>query len=253
MKNVIQSRAEPYFFPGNDTGCLLIHGFTGSPTETRWMGEYLAERGYTVLGVRLAGHGTRPEDMARTRWQDWLGSAEDGWHLLQGTVKRIFVIGLSMGGVLTLCLAAKYPVAGIVTMSTPFALNPDPLLRFAKLISRFLPFQKKGPRLVREPEVYDWHVNYNVNPVRSGVELYALLDYMRSRLQRITAPALLIHSHADQAVPFSNMANIFENLGSQEKEMIEIDESQHLITLEPEREQVFQAAADFIGRISARM
>jgi carboxylesterase len=44
---------EPFFFPGNDTGCLLIHGFTGAPTEMRPLGEFLAGKGYTVLGVRL--------------------------------------------------------------------------------------------------------------------------------------------------------------------------------------------------------
>ena len=144
MKTVIQPRAEPYFFPGNDTGCLLLHGFTGSPTETRWLGEFLAEQGYSVLGVRLSGHGTRPEDLIRMRWRDWLANAEDGWHLLRQSTTRIFVIGLSMGGVLTLSLAARYKAAGIVTMSTPYALDPDPRLRFAKLISLVIPFQKKG-------------------------------------------------------------------------------------------------------------
>ncbi|MBI1854527.1 MAG: carboxylesterase, partial [Chloroflexi bacterium] len=60
--------AEPFFLPGSKTGCLLIHGFTGAPKEMRWMGEYLADKGYSVLGVRLAGHATRPEDMIRSNW-----------------------------------------------------------------------------------------------------------------------------------------------------------------------------------------
>ncbi len=253
MVDIIQARAEPYFFPGNKTGCLMIHGFTGSPTETRWMGEFLAAQGYTVLGVRLAGHGTKPEDLNRARWQDWLANVEDGWQLLQGATERIFVIGLSMGGVLALSLAAKYPAAGVVTMSTPYELDPDPRLRFAKLISLFIPYQKKGRRVVREPEVYDWHVNYSVNPVRAGVELYRLLVHMRAELAKVTAPTLLIHSHADRAVPIDNMAKIFENLASEDKTMIDIQESQHLITLEPERDEVYQAAANFIQRISGRM
>ena len=29
---------EPFYFPGNKTGCLLIHGFTGSPGEMRPLG-----------------------------------------------------------------------------------------------------------------------------------------------------------------------------------------------------------------------
>ncbi len=74
--------AEPFFFPGKGEkariGCLVTHGFTGAPKEMRWMGEYLNRQGYTVCGIRLAGHATRLKDMVRSRWQDWLLSVEDG-------------------------------------------------------------------------------------------------------------------------------------------------------------------------------
>ena len=82
--NQIIPGAEPFFFPGGSTGCLLVHGFTGTPKEMRAMGEYLHQRGFSVLGVRLTGHATRPEDLQRARWQDWLLSVEDGWQLLKG-------------------------------------------------------------------------------------------------------------------------------------------------------------------------
>ena len=48
------------------------------------MGEYLSAQGYPSLGVRLAGHATRPEDMIRSRYTDWMASVEDGYHLLRG-------------------------------------------------------------------------------------------------------------------------------------------------------------------------
>ncbi|NTV37277.1 MAG: carboxylesterase, partial [Anaerolineaceae bacterium] len=55
------STAEPFLLPGGKVGCLLIHGFTGTPKEMRWWGEDLAGRGYTVLAPRLAGHATTPK------------------------------------------------------------------------------------------------------------------------------------------------------------------------------------------------
>ena len=55
---MLVKNAEPFFYPGNETGCLLIHGFTGAPTEMQPLGKYLADCGYSVLGIRLAGHGT---------------------------------------------------------------------------------------------------------------------------------------------------------------------------------------------------
>ncbi|HLA87386.1 MAG TPA: hypothetical protein VJL10_05165, partial [Anaerolineales bacterium] len=74
MKNQLIPTTEPFFFSGGRTGCLLIHGFTGTPKEMRWMGEYLNQQGLTCLGIRLAGHATHPEDMRRSRWTDWAAS-----------------------------------------------------------------------------------------------------------------------------------------------------------------------------------
>ena len=51
----IMPGAEPFYFSGDRTGCLLIHGFTGTPNEMRWLGTQLSTAGHTVLGVRLAG------------------------------------------------------------------------------------------------------------------------------------------------------------------------------------------------------
>ena len=75
--------AEPFFIPGGKTGCLLLHGFTGTPKEMRMLGDSLAESGYTVLAPRHFGHAINPEAMGRARWQDWLASVEDGMNLLR--------------------------------------------------------------------------------------------------------------------------------------------------------------------------
>ena len=78
----ILAGGEPFFFPAGDIGCLLTHGFTATPQEMRGLGEHLASQSYTVLGVRLSGHGTSVKDMSRTRWHDWVASVEDGYHML---------------------------------------------------------------------------------------------------------------------------------------------------------------------------
>lgn len=155
--------AEPFFFPGGKTACLLVHGFTGSPKEMRWMGEYLAGQGYTVLGIRLAGHATCPEDMMRTRWRDWLASVEDGWNILCTSSQRIFLMGLSMGGILSLVFASQFPVTGVVTMSTPYALH-DKRLAFARLLSVIIPHVDKDLPDWHNPEAPKGHVEYPYNP-----------------------------------------------------------------------------------------
>lgn len=247
-ERMIIPTAEPFFFPGDRTGCVLVHGFTGTPKEMRWMGEYLAARGRTVLGVRLAAHATRPEDMNRADWRDWVASVEDGWNLLSGCTSRIFLLGLSMGGMLSLYCASYLPVAGVVVMATPHHLPDDPRLRFVRLLSLLMPFREKGPDDWRDPSVAARHVSYPADPTRSYAELKSLAQAMQAALPRVTSPALLIYSREDKTVLASDqhMEKINAALGSQEKHTLWIDNSSHVVTEDANRQQVFEAAAEFI-------
>jgi carboxylesterase len=252
----ITPSAEPFFFPGGKIGCLLVHGFGGTPKEMRWMGEYLNQQGYTVLGIRLTGHATRPEDMARSRYTDWMASVEDGWHLLSGLVDQVFLVGLSMGGVLSLLMSTRLPVTGTVVMSTPYRLADDPRLKFAKPMSVFVPFLAKPPRS-DDPEtgyfdqsLWDYHVSYPVNVVRSIAEMQTLLEEMRAALPKLKTPVLLIHSKNDGYVVKDSMPCLYEKIGANDKTMLWIEGSGHVVTEEPPRWQVYQAANEFIQRVS---
>jgi carboxylesterase len=246
--------AEPYIFPGrNHVGVLLTHGFTGTPKEMRWMGEYLnREHGFTTLGIRLTGHATRPEDMIRSRYTDWQASVEDGFHMLSGMAKNIYLCGLSMGGILSLYSSSRLAVRGVVAMSTPYRLPDDPRLKFVRLLSNVQPYMPKS-----EEEGAGWfgdawkdyHVSYGRNPVRSIAELNELLGEMRAALPVIKVPVLLIHSRNDDYVVKDSMERIYADLGTPDKQMMWVEGAGHVITEEPIRELVFKAAADFIHRV----
>ncbi len=244
--------AEPFYFPGSKTGCLLTHGFTGAPKEMRWLGEYLAERGFSVLGVRLAGHATTPDDMIRTRYEDWLHSVEDGYHYLSGTVDRVVLIGLSMGGALSLLMASKLNVAGVVAISAPYEL-PDPRARYAKFLSAFMKYLPKdyepGANWV-DKAAWREQVSYPQNPLRSVVELGKLLEEMRAALPILGLPVLLVHSRNDKYVPHINMEKIYADLKSKDKEMMSVSESGHVVTREPAKAEVFPKVTDFVRRVT---
>ncbi|MBI1855137.1 MAG: alpha/beta fold hydrolase [Chloroflexi bacterium] len=252
MKQIIPT-AEPFFLPGSKTGCLLIHGFTGAPKEMRWMGEYLADKGYSVLGVRLAGHATRPEDMIRSNWSDWTASVEDGFHLLRGCTERVYLVGLSMGGVLSLLMSTRLDVQGVVAMSTPYQLADDWRLNYTEWLYKLQPYLPKG----KEPPGSGWfdqeswkdHVSYPQNPVRSLGQLNQLLAEMRAALPKVNVPALLIHSKDDGYVLPENLENIYASLGTSDKTKIYITGSGHVVTRDAARNQVFEAAYQFIHRI----
>jgi carboxylesterase len=256
---IIIPTAEPFFFTGKGdnakTGCLVTHGFTGTPKEMRWLSEYLNKQGYTVCGIRLAGHATKPEDMIHSRWQDWLLSVEDGYNLLRSCTDQVILLGLSMGGVLSLTAASRFPVRGVVAMSTPYKLPDHLLLHFARPISWFIPYMPKGKGAPGEgwfdPVAYKQHVAYPMYPVRSGVELKYLFDEMHAVLPKVHVPVLLIHSRDDDYIVHDSMQQIYDRLGSLDKHMLWVEGGGHVITEEPTRETVFKAAADFIRRVAS--
>jgi carboxylesterase len=256
--------AEPFFLPAAaghsthpQTGCLLIHGFTGAPKEMRWMGEYLSGRGISALGVRLSGHATRPADMIRSRWTDWLASVEDGYHLLRGLARDIHLIGLSMGGVLALLSSTRLEVRGVIAMSTPYRLREDPRLRYTDWLSkiwRYVPKSKAPPGSGWfDPEAWKDQVSYPQNPVRSIGELDRLVTAMRAALPLVRVPVLLVHSADDTYVLPENMERIYADLvNTSEKAKLYITGSGHVVTRDAARRQVFDAAYEFIERVESK-
>jgi len=250
--------AEPFFFLGDSSkpACLLIHGFTGTPKEMRWMGEFLNQQGYTCLGIRLAGHATNPEDMIRSRWTDWVASVEDGYQLLCGVTNDIFLVGLSMGGILALLMSTRLAprVKGVVAMSTPSRLPTDYPIWFIKLISIVMRYRPKS----KEPPGSGWfdkaaykdHVAYAKNPVRSTAELKKLILEMRAALPKVNVPVLLMHSKDERYILPDNAEDIFAWLiNASDKTKLYMTGSGHVLPRDASREQVFKSALEFIQRI----
>ncbi len=255
--NQIIPTTEPFLLPGNSNiGCILTHGFTGTPKEMRWMGEALQKNGITVLGPRLTGHATRPEDMIRSRYTDWIASVEDAYCLLSGMVEHIYLAGLSMGGALALLGASYLPVRGVIAMAAPYRLPDDPRLRHIEWLSKTIAYMPKS----NEPDGAGWfdksayqdHISYPQNPLRSISELNKLLGELRNALPKVTAPALLIYSSDDHYLPMGSedsLNYIYNHLGSATKEKLLISGSGHVLPRDARRETVFQTAIDFITRI----
>lgn len=247
----IISGAEPFYFPGGQIGCVLIHGFTGSPKEMRELGKYLNKKGFTVLGIRLVGHATQPNDMIRTRWQDWIASVEDGFNYLQNSCEKVFLVGLSMGGILSLVCGSYLPVRGIAALSTPFSLPDDWRLRVAKLLSVIVPWIDKGKPDTKDKKSIETHLDYPRYPTRSIAELNKLTEKLHQSLENIAQPVLLINSKSDRTVPLDHAEKI-ESLLSNSVcvERVTLDSSGHVITEDIEKETVFNAFFNFLKKNS---
>ncbi|NPA30944.1 MAG: alpha/beta fold hydrolase [Chloroflexi bacterium] len=247
--------AEPFFFPRGEKAVLLVHGFTATPQEMRFLGAYLAERGYTALGVRLAGHATSPRDMARTTWQDWAASVEDGWHLLRSAGHRtIAVVGLSLGGALALYHATRFPVAAVGVLAAPYRLPKHPLMPLLPLLRWIMPYWSKRfwrPPLVDPVRLPEVHLSYPAYPIRSLLTFRDFLAHLHPRLARVTAPALFVYATGDSIAPVAHMELYARAISSAHKVRVLQRVNRHVITLGANREEVYQAVGEFLDRVLA--
>ena len=253
--------ADPFYYPGNAIGCLMIHGFTASPQEVRWLGEHLNQQGYTVYGPRLAGHGTTLRDMAQATWREWYADVLAGYTMLHSQCSKIFVLGLSMGGALALMLARYEAPDGVVAMSVLNRISAGwrwPLLWLYSLtggsLSKQIPPPDQDPlnqAVIAEQRARGekpiGRISYAERPARSILQLNTLLRYMRQELPKITVPVLFIHSLIDDLAPYEHLHYNFDQIGSHDKHMIILEDSDHVITQDLERETVFKVATEFVA------
>jgi carboxylesterase len=236
---------EPFFFAGGSIGCVLLHGFTAAPREMRPLGQFLNERGITVHGARLAGHGTRPEDLARTTWRDWYASALDAVHGLRRRCCAVYTCGLSLGGALSLLLAADKEVDGAVAINTP--LNPyDRRLKVARFLAPFKSYMPKGPANLHNPTALADHADYFRIPTRAAAELHRLTRVLEHALPRVAAPVLVIQSRLDRVVPPENGQTIFERIATSDKRRVWLSRGGHIATEDYDKEIVFEETLHFI-------
>jgi carboxylesterase len=240
---------DPIFLPGGPVGVLMIHGFTGSPSELRPVADALHAQEYTVSAPLLAGHGTIPADLNKTRWQDWLATAELALADLQKTCETIFVAGQSMGGLLTLNLAMHHDheITGAIVYS-PAVILRDKTSRLAPIAKYFVKETPKGPDDFVDKRAVPRLWDYAVNPIPAVHELLKLMKQTRRILPQVTCPLLILHSTRDQIVDPASAQLVYDKAGSTDKEILILENSGHVITLDAQWETVAEQTKMFILR-----
>ncbi|WP_030783722.1 alpha/beta hydrolase [Streptomyces sp. NRRL S-920] len=241
--------AEPFRHEGGEVGVLLCHGFTGSPQSLRPWAEYLAERGLTVSLPLLPGHGTRWEDMQATGWQDWYAEVERELRGLLERCTRVFVFGLSMGGTLTLRLAAKHgdAISGIVLVNPANKLHG--LSPYALPVARHFVRTTKGIASdIAKPGSVE--IGYDRVPLHAAHSMRVFFRMVDGELPQVTQPLLLLHSPRDHVVPPADSARVLSRVSSRDVTEILLEQSYHVATLDHDADRIFEESYAFIGRLA---
>lgn len=252
-KNIETGR--PFFLNRkSNKGLLLIHGYMASPEEVRSLAEFMNRLGFKVYAPRLKGHGTAPEDLAIRSYNDWIESVEKGFAILNSMCADVIAGGFSTGAGLALELVSRIPeIKGVIAVNPPMKLQDfssrfvpaiDTLnslmkkMKFKSLVKEFIPNNPEHP-----------NINYFRNPIHGIKQLERLMEKVKTRLEDITVPALIVQATKDPIVNPSGSKEIYEKLGSADKTYELVDFERHGILMGEGSEEVYRIIAGFANRI----
>jgi carboxylesterase len=213
----------------------------------RPLAEYLGARGYHCVVPLLPGHGTTLEDLHCATWQDWVRAAEKELARLQAQHATVCVVGFSLGTLVVAHLAALHPeLAGVALLSPAIAVS-NRFLWLAPLIHPLVKTFPKSPGNLRAPDAASHIWSYDRWSTHALGELWRLQRQVKSELASVAVPALVVYTTRDRALAPDAGQRTLARWGCPDKELCTLHESDHVVTLDIERDAVFERVAAFFS------
>lgn len=224
-------------------GCLLIHGFTGSPYEVAPLEEFLRSRTDWEIAVpTLPGHGETLE-LRGVKHMEWLLHAEEALKDLLDTCEEVYVIGFSMGGLIASYLSVKYDINKLVLLSAAaYYVNVKQLL---KDIGNMFKEGMQGNLIENELyNRYKWKVTQT--PILSTYEFRKVVRLARPLLTKVNTPTFIAQGENDGIVPPKAAKYIYETISSKEKDLFYSSKAKHLICHSEDNHELFDKIFQFL-------
>lgn len=259
-----------YRIAGGKVGVLLIHGLCGTPAEMRFVAMGLGRAGYTVNCPQLAGHGGTRQDIVKTNWQDWYRSAEAALDEIRKDCDTVIVGGLCLGSIIGLHLAAKHPdkVQGVALFSPTLWINGWAMPWYTKFFSlvrgrwmaNLMEFPDAKSLGIKCPRVREFvraalaasdgsDLGTAGTPGAMVLEHRRMVAAAKKVLGKVQQPTLIIHSRQDDYANLNNATYLRGELAGAE-DIVVLEDSYHMVTLDKERHVVVERTRAFIDRVA---
>lgn len=219
------------------------------------LGEFLHQQGWTVQGIAYPGHDRIEPKMPASTWSQWYGHILDTYQKLCQTYAQVSVVGFSTGCPLALHLASQHPVDKLVLLSPYLLIRRQwyflvPVENYIQALGWLI---TDVPRLrlpIFDPEMHRqameivFYQTFSILAVKSAMEL---IELVKPKLPALQNPTLIIQSTKDTIVDPSGAEYLYTHLGSTQKQIIRLSNSDHVLPLDFEREPVFKAVGEFLA------
>ncbi len=249
--------AEPYETGPADAekAVLFVHGFVGAPNNFWEVPPMLGDAGVYCEVMLLPGHGTTPADFAATPPEDLIMAVLRELRALKKDHERVYLVGHSMGSTLCVLAASMEEVDGVVLGAPYFGVTQQwyyvlPVEFWSKATGPLIHRVYKSDRFLRvkDPEAKTEILSYRWIPSEASRTLRIIGERGSDpdTLEEFHAPVLLIHARDDFAASPKEAQIAFEHLGSEDKTLLWLDNSDHHIYWDYDRDEVAQAVLNFV-------
>lgn len=251
----------------NRRAVLLFHGMTGSPYELKKYGQYLHSLGYDIFANCLPGHGDNVQEIFTVKYTDWLNFSFRRFKELKSKYDEVYVSGLCLGAVLAVAVAQEFKeeVNGVIALSTTLYLDGWRLpwykclmpIGLSTLIRFYYTYPECDPhgiknlrtRNIVKKLLQKGDVGMNDFPMAAIYELLKLSRYVRNKklMKKVVSPILFIHSEEDDLTSPKSSRDVYNNISSDDKELIILHDSYHMVLYDNEKEFVFEKVGNFLN------
>lgn len=243
----------PYVLEANSDICVVaLHGFSSAPKEVEKIAKYLNTCDLNVYAPRLKGHGTVPEDLKDITYHDWYNSVSRAITISTLKYKKIYLLGFSTGGLLTILSAKKkdFEFKGLICINTALNLNDIrvktliPAVSFWNdLVHSFNANEYAKEYITNNAE--NPEINYDKHYIDAISQLSMLMEKTKKSLKHIKTPTYIIQSSNDPVVNPSSAYEIYDAIENKNKK-IDIIESKSHVIITQENTSLFKSIKDFI-------
>ena len=224
---------------GNNIGVLLIHGFTATTAEVRFLADHFIKQDCTVIAPLLPGHGTDPSDLNKQKFTDWIKCVEKDLIILQNKCELVIVGGESMGGVLSLYLAENHPdIAALLLYSTALLVGN---LKYAGLLK----FATSAIEKNKPDDGLPWQ-GYTVYPLWAADQFHRLTKKVKNNISKVEVPTIIFQGKFDKTIDKRNIQFIYDGIQSKTKEMVVMKKSGHVMLLDQEINIIKKKTKEFL-------
>ncbi|MHA1291579.1 MAG: lysophospholipase [Promethearchaeota archaeon] len=236
---------------------IMIHGFGIHSDLIKIPAEYLTEKGYAIYSFDLRGHWRNIKDT--TGHIDSLDHIEKDIILFMDVVKKIaekkkiFLIGHSFGGLISLIYAINHPMLSGVIVASPLfdlSLNNNFGKKWVKKMRKSPSPTKTEPYNIDHKELTSdlkilklFHSDKNLTKnisAKTVIDIDDALKWVFNNVKRLTCPILFLQAGDDRFVDKQKTKKFFDAIKSEDKTYKEYDDFLHELFFEKRRGQVYQ-------------